>query len=88
MKMYTEKLQYGGENDNFDHKLKIFHNLCNHAGIPRIARNQAFPTMLQDIALEYYYDNFNNDIQPTPIDDLCMAFWNYFKGPEYSRVLA
>ena len=36
MKMYIEKLQYR-ENVNFDQKIKIFHNLCNCAGIPRIA---------------------------------------------------
>jgi hypothetical protein len=73
-KMYTEKLQYGGENDNFDQKLKIFHDLCSCAGIPRISRNRAFPTMLRDMALDYYYDNFDNDERPTPIDDLCTAF--------------
>jgi hypothetical protein len=85
IKMYTEKLQYGGENNNFYQKLKIFYDLCNRAGIPRIARNQAFLTMLRDMALDYYYDNFDNDQRPTPIDDLCTAFQNYFKGSEYRR---
>ena len=74
MKMYTEKLQYGGENDNFYQKLKIFYDLCNQVGIPRIARNRAFLTMLRDMALDYYYDNFDNDQRPTPIDDLYTAF--------------
>jgi hypothetical protein len=82
--MYTDKLQYGGNNDNFDQKLKVFHDLCNRAGIPKIARNQAFPTMLRDMALEYYYDNFDSD-QPRPLDELCSAFRNYFEGPEYRR---
>ena len=83
-KMYTDKLQYGGNNDNFDQKLKVFHDLCNRAGIPKIARNQAFPTMLRDMALEYYYDNFDSD-QPRPLDELCSALRNYFEGPEYHR---
>ena len=33
-KMYTEDNKYSGENDNFDFKLVIFHNLCNRANIP------------------------------------------------------
>ena len=41
--------------------------------------------MLWDIASEYYYDNFDNDLQPTPIDKLCTAFRNYFEGPEYCQ---
>jgi hypothetical protein len=82
--MYTDKLQYKGNNDNFDQKLKVFYDLCNRAGIPKIARNQAFPTMLRDIALGYYYDNFDSD-QPKPLDELCSAFRNYFEGPEYRR---
>ena len=32
-KMYTEDNKYSGENDNFDFKLVIFHNLCNRADI-------------------------------------------------------
>ena len=84
-KMYTEKLQYGGNNNNFDQKLKVFHDLCNRTGIPRIARNQAFPTMLRDIALDHYYDNFDSNQQPKPLNKLCSAFRNYFEGPEYRR---
>ena len=82
--MYTDKLQYGGNNNNFDQKLKVFHDLCNRTGIPKIARNQAFPTMLQDMALEYYYNNFDSD-QPKPLDELCSVFRNYFEGPEYRQ---
>jgi hypothetical protein len=40
--------------------------------------------MLRDMALEYYYDNFDSD-QPKPLDELCSAFRNYFKGPEYRQ---
>jgi hypothetical protein len=82
--MYIDKLQYGGNNDNFDQKLKVFHDLCNRASIPKIARSQAFPTILRDMALGYYYDNFDSD-QPKPLDDLCSAFRNYFEGPEYRQ---
>ena len=33
-KMYIEDNKYSRENDNFDFKLIIFHNLCNRADIP------------------------------------------------------
>src|ERR1700722_14875410 len=32
-KMYIEDNKYSGENDNFDFKLVIFHNLCSRADI-------------------------------------------------------
>lgn len=29
--IYTDKIKYSGENNNFDYKLVIFYNLCNKA---------------------------------------------------------
>ena len=84
-KMYKEKLQYGGENDNFDFKLTIFRDLCKRAGILSTARNLAYPTMLRDLALEHYYINLNNTSEIPPFEELCDKTRNYFEGPEYRR---
>ena len=84
-KMYKEKLQYGGENDNFDFKLTIFRDLCKRAGIPLTARNLAYPAMLRDLALEHYYINLNNTSEIPPFEELCDKTRNYFEGPEYRR---
>ena len=34
MKIYTEDNKYNGEDDNFDFKLIIFHDLYNRADVP------------------------------------------------------
>ena len=84
-KMYTEKMQYGGENDNFDFKLTIFHNLCKRAGIPLNHRNEAYPAMLRDLALEHFFINLNNNSVMPPLEELCDKTRNYFEGPVYCR---
>ena len=55
-----EDNKYSGEDDNFDFKLIIFHNLCNRADIPQKAKVKAYPTMLRNLALDHYYTNLKN----------------------------
>src|SRR5579871_1486997 len=76
-------MKYTGENDNFDFKLAIFHDLCNRADIPDHAKPKAFPTMLRSLALDYYYANIVN--KHLDFDGICNAITNYFEGPEYKR---
>jgi hypothetical protein len=45
-KMYEEEYKYSGDNDNFDFKLVIFHDLCARADVPENAKTKAYPTML------------------------------------------
>lgn len=33
-KLYTKDTKYSGEDDNFDYKLMIFHDLCEKAALP------------------------------------------------------
>src|SRR6266568_8013257 len=49
-KIYTEDNKYSGEDDNFDFKLTIFHDLCNRADVPQEAKAKAYPTMLCGLA--------------------------------------
>jgi hypothetical protein len=53
--MYTDESKYSSENDNFDYKLVIFHDLCKRVDIPDRIKAKAYPTMLQGLALDHYY---------------------------------
>jgi len=82
-RLYTDDMKYTGENDNFDFKLTIFHDLCNRADIPDHAKPKAFPTILRSLALDHYYANIVN--KHLDFDGICNAITNYFEGPEYKR---
>ena len=76
-------MKYSGENDNFDFKLTVFHDLYNRADIPDYIKVKAFPTMLRGLALDFYYANIVN--KHLNFDGTCNAITNYFEGPEYKR---
>ena len=82
-KMYMEDNKYSGENDNFDFKLIIFHDLCNRADIPQKARIKAYPTMLHGLALNHYYTTLKNITKTLTLDQICNTTCQYFEGPEY-----
>ena len=74
-------MKYSGENNNFDFKLTVFHDLYNRADIPDYIKVKAFPTMLRGLALDFYYANIVN--KHLNFDGTYNAITNYFKGPEY-----
>ena len=76
-------MKYSGENDNFDFKLIVFHDLCNRADIPDCIKAKAFPTILRGLALDFYYANIIN--KHLNFNGTCNAITNYFEGPEYKR---
>ncbi|EAQ83592.1 hypothetical protein CHGG_09996 [Chaetomium globosum CBS 148.51] len=56
-KLYSDDMKYGGgDYDILDTKMAIFRDLCNRIQIPRWQASDAFPIMLKDRALRYYYD--------------------------------
>ena len=83
IRLYTDDTKYSGENDNFDFKLKIFHDFCRRANIPDHAKMIAFPTMLRSLALDHYYANIVD--KHLNFDEICNAITNHFEGPEYKR---
>ena len=83
--MYTEDNKYSKEDNNFDFKLTIFHNLCSRANIPQEAKVKAYPTMLRGLALNYYYTNLKNVTLTLSFNQIYNATRNYFKGPKYRR---
>ena len=55
-----EDNKYSGEDDNFDFKLIIFHDLCSKADMPQKAKVKAYPIMLRGLVFDYYYTNLKN----------------------------
>ena len=51
-KLYTKDTKYSGEDDNFNYKLMIFHDLYKKAALPQQAFAQAYSTMLCGLALD------------------------------------
>ena len=89
-KMYKEDNKYSGQkeagqNDNFDHKLGIFEEMCFKANVPESAKNLAYSTMLRGPALDHYFTNIRKRARTTPFEELCTVTKNYFEGPEYVR---
>jgi hypothetical protein len=58
--MYIEDNKYSRENNNFNFKLTIFHDLCSRADIPQEAKVKVYPIMLHGLVLDHYYTNLKN----------------------------
>lgn len=85
-KLYTDDNRYTGQDDSFDLKLTMFHDLCSRAGVSDETKAKAYPTMLRGQALDHYYINCRNAGGNTAsFYDLCNSTRNYFEGPEYKR---
>jgi hypothetical protein len=80
-KLYPKESKYNREDNNFDYKLTIFHDLCNRANVLLRAKTKAFLTMLRGLALEHYYLNINiRSTLPLSFDNLCNLTRQYFKA--------
>ena len=69
-KMYKEENKFSGQkesrnNDNFDHKLGIFEEMCFKVNVPESAKNLVYSTMLRGPALDrtvrYGYKSGNHN---------------------------
>src|SRR6266498_2875753 len=60
VKIYTDKNKYSRQDDNFDFKLIIFHDLYYRASVLEEAKVKAYPIMLSNLALNHYYTNLRN----------------------------
>jgi hypothetical protein len=89
-KMYKEDSKYSGQketgqNDNFDHKLGIFEEMCFKANVPDSAKNLAYSTMLRGPALDHYFTNIRYRARTTPFAEMCTVTRQYFEGPKHVR---
>jgi hypothetical protein len=84
-KPYENENKYTGQDNNFDFKLVIFHDLCRQVSVTKEAKAKAYPIILQGLAYDHYYTNLQRVAQTLPFNQLCNATQNYFKGPKYQR---
>jgi hypothetical protein len=87
--MYTDESRYSREDDNFDYKLIIFHDLYSRADILDTGdiRAKAYPTILRGLALDHYYSSIKAAIQTYNLsfDQICESTRSYFEGSEYKH---
>lgn len=55
--MYIDNTIYSSKNDCFTFKLMIFYDICARTDVFKEILLKVFPTMLIDLALDYYYSN-------------------------------
>lgn len=80
-KLYNDEMKYGGgDYDVLDTKIAIFRDSCNRIGVPRWQASDAFPTMLKDRALQYYYDWLCSG--PRDYDTMVAKIRGYFENEE------
>ena len=80
VKMYIDDQKYGGVNESFDYKLRIFYDICKRSGLPPAGYTKVFPTILKGLVQDNYY---NYELSRRPFSDICIYFHNFFKGPGY-----
>lgn len=59
-KVYSKEMKYRGSVDSFDRALVYFHHECRTVLIGKEHFHLAFPTMLADMALEFFFDYVAN----------------------------
>lgn len=91
-KVFTDDMKYSGEDDHFDYKLSVFHDVCERIGITLLNRVKVYPTLLKGPALDHYYTYVaakakatGTCLTITSLDDVTSATRAYFEGPEFQR---
>lgn len=78
-------MKYGSETDHFHMKYKIFLTCATQAGLPQQALTLAFPTMLKELARDYYFTTLQNFVPKLEIAELALAVQNHFEDTNYRR---
>ena len=86
-KIYKDGYKYSGRNDNFDHKLGMFHDLCLKANVPPTTKNLVYSTMLRGPALDHYHTNLRHRAQTASLETLYSVTKKYFEGWKYQKVI-
>ena len=84
-KMYSDEIKYSGENDSWNFKLTIFHDMCARAEVPEAIKLMAFSIMLKGFALDYYYSNVSTRGLALNFVQACVLINIYFENAEYKR---
>ena len=83
--MYSDEAKYNDENDSWNFKLIIFHDMCVKAEVSETAKLITFSIMLKNLALNYYYSNVSTQKLALNFVQTCVLISVYFEGAEYKR---
>ena len=77
-KLYKNDMKYSKNNDNFVHKLSIFHHFCDKSNIPYEIRSKTFSSMFKSFAFDYYLTNVNM-LKHVSLNQLCIFICTHFE---------
>ena len=80
--MYIDNQKYNRVNKSFDFKLAIFKDICRRASLQLDGYIIAFPTMLEGLVQDHYY---NYSLLAKTYTEAYMHMQNFFKGPKFYR---
>lgn len=84
--IYIDDTQYNGCNNSFTFKLAIFYNICLRTKILTEAKIKAFPILLKDLVLDYYYSNISISVITINFNQVYNSIRNYFEGAKYKQI--
>ena len=79
-KLYKNDMKYSKNNDNFVHKLNIFHHFSDKSDISYETRSKAFSSMFRGFAFDYYLINVNM-LKHASLNQLCTFICIHFEKP-------
>ena len=79
-KLYKNDMKYSKNNDNFVHKLNIFHHFCDKSNISYETRSKAFSSMFKNFAFDYYLANVNM-LKHVSLNQLYTFICTHFEKP-------
>ena len=83
--MYSDEAKYSGENDSWNFKLIIFHDMCVKAEVLETVKLMTFSIMFKNFVLNYYYSNITVWKSALSFVQACVSINSYFEGAEYKR---
>ena len=83
--MYSDETKYNDENDSWNFKLIIFHDMCARAEVSETIKLMTFLIMFKGFALDYYYSNVSTQRLALNFVQTCVLINVYFEDAEYKR---
>ena len=83
--MYSNETKYNDENDSWNFKFIVFHNMCVKIKMSETVKLMTFLIMFKNFVLNYYY--FNVIVWKLALNfvQACVSINNYFKNAEYKQ---
>ena len=85
IKMYSNETKYNDENDSWNFKFIIFHDMCAKTEVFETAKLMTLSIMFKNFALNYYYFNVTVWRSALNFVQACVSINSYFENAEYKR---